>query len=97
MMRCPVCRADDNHTEQCRRCKADLTLLVRLERQRAACLASAERHAGRGEAQACLADAQSAHALRGDSESLRLIALAALLKRDFAAAWQTYLKRAKLL
>jgi hypothetical protein len=96
MMRCPVCRADDNQTEQCRRCKADLTLLVRLERQRAARLVSAERHAGRGEAEACLTDAQSAHALRVDGESLRLIALAALLKRDFAAAWKAYQKRAKL-
>ena len=33
-MRCPVCKADNLETPQCRRCKADLSLLVAVERRR---------------------------------------------------------------
>jgi hypothetical protein len=89
-MRCPVCRAENNVTEQCRRCKADLTLLAGLEHDRAAYLAAAELHAGRGEGQECLADAQRGHALRAGGDSLRLLALGYLLKKDFAGAWRAY-------
>jgi hypothetical protein len=89
-MRCPVCRADDNHTEQCRRCKADLGLLARIERDRAASLGAAERHAGRGDAEACLASAQRTHLLRTDRDSLRLIAMGSLLKMDFTGALRAY-------
>ena len=91
-MRCPVCRASDNRTDQCRRCKADLFLLTCLERDRAAHLASAEQHAGRGQADACLAQGTLAHALRADRASFRMLALAQLLKRDFAQAWASYRK-----
>ena len=34
-MRCPVCKAENEMTPQCRRCKADLSLLLALERGRA--------------------------------------------------------------
>lgn len=90
MMRCPVCRAADNRTEQCRRCKADLGLLARLERDRATYLEAGEWHAARGDAEACRAAAKNAHTLRRDGHSLRLLALAGLLKLDFAEAWQAY-------
>ena len=33
-MNCPVCRATNDQGAQCRRCKADLGLLFRLEAQR---------------------------------------------------------------
>ena len=89
-MRCPLCRATDIRTEQCRRCKADLTLLAQLERDRAKVLAAAEWHLGRGEADEGLADAKLANELRGDSDSFRLLALASMLKMDFAGAWTAY-------
>ena len=89
-MRCPVCRADGNLTEQCRRCKADLSLLVQLERERSACVAAAQWHAGRDEADQCLANAHRAHALHKGKDSLRLLALGSLLKRDFTTAWKVH-------
>jgi hypothetical protein len=94
-MRCPVCRADDNHTSQCRRCKANLELLARIERERAAVLDAARSHAGRGEATACLAAAQRSHLLRADRDSLQWIAVGSLLNADFAAAWRAYQKRGR--
>ena len=96
-MRCPVCKATDNRGTQCRRCKADLTLLRRLESARARLLAAALRDAGRGEAQACIRCAQEAHRLVGDDLSLRTLAIGALLRGDFAAAWRGYSKRRAML
>ena len=40
-MRCPVCKAENADAPQCRRCKADLSLLVALEQRRAQALTSA--------------------------------------------------------
>src|SRR5262245_57468678 len=91
-MRCPVCRAADNQTTQCRRCKADLSFLVKLDRDRVAFLAAAQRHAGQGDAASCLAEARREHELRPDSGSYRVLALGFLLKREFGAAWLAYQK-----
>jgi hypothetical protein len=96
-MRCPVCRADGNSTEQCRRCKADLSLLVKLESERSACLAAAQWHAGRDEAEQCLANARKAHALHKGKDSLRLLAVGSLMNRDFATAWKAHLEWMHLL
>jgi hypothetical protein len=89
LLRCPVCRAGDNSGPQCRRCKADLTLLVRLEEERDRQLQAARRGLSRGAA-AGLLHARRAHALRSDADSLRLLALGHLQRRDFAAAWHFY-------
>jgi hypothetical protein len=96
-MRCPVCKATDNRGTQCRRCKADLTLLRRLESARARLLAAALRGAGRGELGACTQHAQEAHRLASDDLSLRTLAVGALLRGDFAAAWWGYSKRRAML
>jgi hypothetical protein len=96
-MRCPVCRAEDNYTEQCRRCKADLGLLVAIERDRATSLIAAEMHAGRGDAEPCLAAARRADSLRRDRDSLQWTAVGSLLKRDFAEALRAYRLYAQLL
>jgi len=93
-MRCPVCRAADNRTSQCRRCKADLSLLVELERQHARHLTRAARALTHGEAADCLHHAGQARALRADAASARLLALGYLKARDFASAWHWY-QRAK--
>ena len=63
-LRCPVCRATDNRGSPCRRCKADLSLLVRLEEERDRQLQSARQRAAESDAQGCLQHARRADALR---------------------------------
>jgi uncharacterized membrane-anchored protein len=89
-MRCPVCKAENGEGPNCRRCKADLSLLFALEQQREAALAAAraELVAGRwGEARA---QAEWADHLRRDEESQKLMAVAALMEGDFREAWRRY-------
>jgi hypothetical protein len=89
-MRCPVCKAENSQGPQCRRCKADLSLLYALEEQRGGMLAEARRCLRRGEWVTAVKHAETANWLRDDEESRRLAAVAHLLGRDFAAAWQCY-------
>jgi hypothetical protein len=89
-IRCPVCRADNADGPTCRRCRADLSLLFRLERQRARALEGARRHAQAGDADGVLREAGQAHGLRKGEDSRRLLALGHLLARDFAGAWRWY-------
>ena len=86
-MSCPVCRADGNREPQCRRCKADLTLVVQVDRTRARAMTHAIFHARCGDARACLANASTAHRLRAGADSARLLAVGSLLARDFRSAW----------
>ncbi len=85
-MRCPVCRADNGMEPSCRRCKADLSLMVALERQRERALADAWRAVVSGDAAAAEEKAGTAQALRSGPDTSRVLALAALLRRDFARA-----------
>lgn len=89
MLRCPVCKADNGQGPACRRCKADLSLLFALEEQRDHALAEARSALSADPAQA-LREALRADHLRRDEVSRRLVAVAALLCRDFALAWRTY-------
>lgn len=89
-MRCPVCKAENPQGPQCRRCKADLSLLFALEEQRQRALAEARNSLRCGQCQVAAEHAETANCLRSDDESRRLIALAHLLDRDFASAWQCY-------
>jgi len=89
-MRCPVCKAENSQGPQCRRCKADLSLLFALEGQRIQTLAEARDCLRRGQWQAAIEHAETANRLRGDDESRRLLAMTHLLGRDFALAWQCY-------
>jgi len=89
-MRCPVCKADNPQGPQCRRCKADLALLFALEEQRQWTLAEARNYLHRGEWQAAVRHAETANWLRGDDDSRQLLAVAHLLGRDYAEAWQCY-------
>jgi hypothetical protein len=92
-MRCPVCRAEVDQGPQCRRCRADLALLFTLEDERRASLREACRAAAAGRPGRMLAFAGWADGLRQGADSARLLALAHLLRRDFAAAWQVYTSR----
>jgi hypothetical protein len=90
-MRCPVCKAENVQAPACRRCKADLGLLFALEDQRDAAMAGARRELAAGQWRRAHALAARADCLRRDTKSLRLLAVAALLDRDFHRAWRCYL------
>lgn len=89
-MQCPVCRAQNEQGPNCRRCRADLSLLFALEEQRSRALAVAYWHAARGHWPRALAIADGVQVLRQDDDGRRLLALGYLLQRDFARAWQCY-------
>lgn len=89
-MRCPVCRAENDREPACRRCKADLTLLLALEDRRRHALDAVARAVSEGRGAEALRHARTAHALRADDESLRGLALAYLLHRQFAGALACY-------
>jgi hypothetical protein len=85
-VRCPTCRAVQDWSDTCRRCKCDLRLLRQLagsyHRHRRSCLKAL--FAGR-------IDAARVHALRCDhlvpgAASRRLLAVSALLADDWADA-----------
>jgi methylphosphotriester-DNA--protein-cysteine methyltransferase len=85
-MRCPVCRAENAEEATCRRCKADLSLLVTLEQSRRSAIAEAMQAAATGDGARALAFAEAAHQLRPDHLTWRWLAVAHLLLRDFARA-----------
>lgn len=89
-MRCPVCRADNSEGPNCRRCRADLTVLITLESQRAQALAEAVRLTCCRQWRRALALAEGADTIRHDADAARLMAVLHLLRRDFAKAWQRY-------
>src|SRR5688572_9104619 len=89
MLRCPVCKADNSQGPTCRRCRADLSLLFTLEEQREHAMAEARATLADAPARA-LREALRADQLRSDDASRRLVAVAAMLCRDFALAWRTY-------
>jgi len=93
-MQCPVCKATNDQGPQCRRCRADLSLLYQLEDQRRQAVAEACRAAGRGQWGRALALAEGADALHSDQGSRGLVRAIRLLKRDYRGAWRDYGTRA---
>jgi hypothetical protein len=89
-MRCPVCKVENDQGPTCRRCKADLSLLFALEDQRTLALERAVRGIAEGQAEEAYREACRADAMRRDEHSLKVRAVAALLARDFAGAWECY-------
>ena len=89
-MHCPICRAENDQGPNCRRCRADLESLFVLEKQRLRALEAAYRSLTAGQPRRAFALADGVRALRDDLETRQLSALSALLKRDFAAAFQFY-------
>lgn len=86
VFRCPTCRAAQELTDTCRRCKCDLRLVretLRLyEEQRARCL-SALRSGKAVEALRCARDCER---LLPDFDSWRLVAVCAFSARDWPLA-----------
>jgi hypothetical protein len=94
-MRCPVCRAQVEQGPQCRRCRADLSLLFALEEQRARALAVAEMCLRRGKVREAFVITAGAEALRKGADLRRLRATFDLLQRDFRGAWHNYKSAAR--
>jgi hypothetical protein len=90
MLSCPVCRATNSPGLACRRCRADLSLLVALEGQRDRLLAEARDHLRTGQPANALAALASASALRGGDDVRQLRAVGHLLQRRFGEAWRDY-------
>src|SRR5262249_14873155 len=88
-MSCPVCRAE-NTEAICRRCRADLSLLVSLEMERARLVAVAMMAIACGDGQEALLHAEVAERLRRGDDTDRLCALGHLIRRDFSAACTRY-------
>lgn len=89
-MNCPVCKAQNDQGPSCRRCKADLSLLFDLERQRAVELARAQRALAQGRWEDAIAAAGCVEELRAGGDARRVRALAHLLRRDFVSAWRDH-------
>ncbi len=90
-MTCPVCRAtNDASVTTCRRCKADLSLVVAVEARRVGLLSAATSAIAAGEFEGALRYLASAEAVRGGADVERVRATAHLANRDYAAAWRTY-------
>lgn len=87
-MRCPVCKAENTQGPQCRRCKADLSLVFRAGAQQAAALARARDLLRQGRFNQALRFAEGADATWRDAATLELLAVLHLLRRDFARAYQ---------
>jgi hypothetical protein len=85
-LRCPTCRALQEWSESCRRCKTDLRLLRDVaeayRRSRRRCLLQLQA----GRPHEALRSARLCHGLRADDESTRLLAVCALLCEDWETA-----------
>jgi hypothetical protein len=91
-LRCPVCRAENDRGPTCRRCRADLGLLFRLEEERRRAVERARHELARGAAGAALAELDLAEELRRGDDVQRLRAVACLVRRDFAGAWEEWMR-----
>jgi hypothetical protein len=88
-IRCPVCRAE-NTEATCRRCRADLGLLVALAAEREHLLAAAARALAAGQGGAAVRHAEAARQRGGGDEALRWLAAGYLSQGDYAAALACY-------
>lgn len=93
---CPICDAKNVRGPTCRRCRADLSLLREVEDYREQLLGWAARALSNGEverAREFLAEAERVHP---GLDTARLAAVAALIAREFDAAWRHYLQAGNL-
>ena len=87
---CPCCKASNDAGPNCRRCKADLSLLFAVESQRALLIDEARRFAAESRFPEALAALDRAAQLRQGSDVSQLRAPVLLLSRDFAGALRAY-------
>lgn len=85
-MRCPTCRAVQEWSDECRRCKSDLTLLRTVWEEATASRERALRALRAGELVVATRHALRAHDLNPGADSRRLLAVCALLRKDWNVA-----------
>jgi hypothetical protein len=85
-LRCPVCKAENGERPACRRCKADLSLLWKLEDARDRRLVEARTLAAAGRWPEFLSAVSESDRMRSDEETQRLRAVGCLLTDNFAGA-----------
>ena len=90
MRPCPCCKATGNETTTCRRCKADLTPIVRLDEDRTQLLALAHVRLREGNFERAGQLLGRAEALDIDETSRQLRAMLALVQGDFEQAWSIH-------
>lgn len=93
---CPVCRAANEAGPNCRRCKADLSLLFNVEAQRSARLSAARIALAQGQPVLAFHEARRADELRHGADVAKFNAVLALLQKDFSEAWRQYQRARKL-
>ena len=86
---CPCCKAT-NDAPTCRRCKADLSLLVAVADRRGFLLSLARAEAADGKFADALRSLDEAESLRGGAEVRQARAAVFLLAGEFSAAWAAY-------
>jgi len=84
-LRCPVCRADNTTGPACRRCKADLSLLMAVEERRGHHISLAQVALREGQLDDALEQLALAAQLRTGADIRRLRACVFLLAGDNAA------------
>src|SRR6188472_3590698 len=89
-LRCPVCRADNAALSNCRRCRADLSLLWTVEGERADRLSRAAAAVAAGDFDDALEELTIAEELRHGDDVRRLRAGVELLAGDFDSALAAY-------
>ena len=89
-LRCPVCRVDNTTGPNCRRCKADLSLLIDLETSRARHIALAQYALASERFDDALEQLSAAEEFRTSADVQRMKACAYLLAGDFSAALRSH-------
>jgi hypothetical protein len=84
-MRCPACRASQEWSDICRRCKCDLTLLRESADAYWQGRRAALHHLRDGQPLSALHWARYCESIAPSDETRRLVAVTALLSRDWAA------------
>ncbi len=86
---CPCCKAS-NDAATCRRCKADLSLLVAVADRRGFLLSQVGAEAADGKFADALRSLDEAESLRSGADARQLRAAVLLLSGEFSAAWAAY-------
>lgn len=85
-LRCPVCKADNASGPACRRCKADLSLLIAVESQREHHVAHCAQAAREGRLDDALEHLDQAKALRDGPDLRRYRVCMSVLAGDYTSS-----------
>ena len=87
--RCPTCGAGQELSDQCRRCKCDLSLVLEIHERRAALYESTLQRLKHGDTTSALTRARQLCSISADPETARLLAVCQLLAGDYRAAFES--------